>query len=192
MDSTPEEAQKGLLSDETFDLSTRSLDSTSTIVATPASPITTAQRRPGYQRVTSIGEIDTQYYGAEGNRRDDEELGANAAQGLAIPNVETSGRTSIPRVPVGGKGRPLTTRSADPLLSPVALRFSKRTSPLYDGILESSRGEVAHKDSLHEPFVAGSASEYLHTKASASTMRSIDPLGMAMFFPQMLFYMCIG
>ena len=182
MDSTPEEAQKGLLSDEPFELSTRSLDSTSTIVATPTSPTTTAHRRPGYQRVTSIGETDTQYYGAHGYRRDDEELGANETQGLAIQDVETSGRTLIPRVPVGGRGRPITTRSADPLLSPVSSRFGK-TTPLYDGISESSRGEVAHKDSLHEPFVAGSNSEYIHNKASASTMRSIDPPGMAMFFP---------
>lgn len=191
MESTPE-AQEGLLSDESPKLSKYSLDSGSTVVASPTSTFTPAYRRPGYQRLISSGDTDASHHGTEGNHRDDEGSGDDtAAQGLAIPDVEmeTARRVSIQRVPVIPKTNPVTPRSTDPGSSPLSSRFSMRSTPLHDGVSGTSQGDLSYKGSkpsMREPFVAGTDSEHLNKKPSASTMRSIDPPGMTVLFSTLL------
>ncbi|KAI4128463.1 MAG: hypothetical protein LQ347_004173 [Umbilicaria vellea] len=175
------EAQEDLLSDESPKLSNLSLDSNSTVVASPTSIFTPAYRRPVYQRLTSSGDTDARYHGAEGGYPNDEGSGDDtAAQGLAIQNVETARRVSMQRIPIVAKTAPFTPRSTDPVSSPLSSRFSTRSTPLHDGISETSPGDLSYngsKPSLHEPFVAGTETEHLNKKASASTMMSIEPLG---------------
>lgn len=189
MESTPE-AQEGRLSDESPKLPNYSLDPDSTVVASPTSTFTSAYRRPGYQRLTSSGDNDARYHGAEGSHHNDEESGDDtAAQGLAIQNVETARQVSMQRIPVVAKTTPVTPRSTDPVSSPLSSRFSTRSTPLYDGISETSQGELSYKGSkpsLHEPFVASTESEHLNKKPSASIMRSIEPPGMVIVFPRCL------
>lgn len=189
MESMPE-AQEDLLSDESPKLSNLSLDSNSTVVASPTSIFTPAYRRPVYQRLTSSGDTDARYHGAEGGYPNDEGSGDDtAAQGLAIQNVETARRVSMQRIPIVAKTAPFTPRSTDPVSSPLSSRFSTRSTPLHDGISETSPGDLSYngsKPSLHEPFVAGTETEHLNKKASASTMMSIEPLGMAILFPTCL------
>lgn len=189
MESTPE-AQEGLLSDESPKLSNYSLDSNSTVVASPTSVFTPAYRRPGYQRLTSSGDTEARYHGAEESYRNGEGSGDDtAAQGLAIQNVETARRVSMQRIPIVAKTTPVTPRSTDPVSSPLSSRFSTKSTPLYEGISETPQDDLSYKGStpsLHEPFVAGTESEHLNKKASASTMRSIEPPGMAILFPRCL------
>ena len=186
MESTSE-AQDSLLSDQSPKPSNYSLDSNSTVVATPTSP---AYRRPGHQRLTSSADTDATHPSTGKYRRDDEEFEDDAAaQGLAIQNVETATRVSMQRVPVVAKTTPATPRSTDTVSSPLSSRFSTRSTPLYDGISGSSQGILQPKGSkplLHEPFVADTELEHLNKKPSVSTIRSIDPPGMFLLFPQML------
>lgn len=187
MESTPE-AQEGLLTEDSL----RQSDSSFTVVATPTSPFTSIHRRPVYQRLNSSADTDARRHSAEGDHRDDEGLGgATAAQGLAIQNVETARRVSIQRVPVEAKAKasPVPPRSPDPVSSSLSSRLSTKSTPLYDGISETLEGDLLHKTSkpsLHDPFVADTESEHLYKMPSASTMRSIDPPGMASLFPKVL------
>ena len=189
MESTPE-AQEGLLSDQSPKLSKHSLDSSMTVVASPSSSFSPAYRRPGYHRLTSSADTDAGHHSAEGNHRDDEGSGDDTtAQGLALQNVETARRVSIQRVPAISKASPGPPRSADALSSPLSSRHSTRNTPMHDGISETLQGDLLHKDSkpsLHDPFVAGTDSEHLNKKPSASTMRSFEPTGMAVLFPKVL------
>ncbi|SLM38744.1 hypothetical protein LPUS_09061 [Lasallia pustulata] len=177
MESTPE-AHDSLLSDQSPKPSNYSLDSNSTVVATPTSP---ANRRPGYHRLTSSADTGATHPGTGEYYRDDEEFGDDAAaQGLAIQNVETATRISMQRVPVVAKTTPATPRSTDTVSSPLSSRFSTRSTPVYDGISGSSHGNLqskGSKPSLHEPFVADTELRHLNKKPSASTIRSIDPSG---------------
>lgn len=187
MDPSPK-SQPASLRQERSNLSTYSLDSTPTIVASPPSPI---QHRAGYRRVSSVSGEDTSYGGAGtlhlgGDNFEDDGPG----QGLGIANVEPTRRVSVARVPVGSKSDPSTPRSGDPLLSPESALGRRDFRALGDQVgdqAEDDREGLPNNESapsLFQAFTAGSETESLHRNHPSSTsIRSFEPSGMNLWFP---------
>lgn len=157
-----------------------SLDSSSTIAASPGSPV---HYRPGYHRITSLNEVDTSYkrLGSEvpTSERDDQLEsspsfgiaaqdfeGSSHGHGLGIGNVETRRPQSIPRAVLGGNNNP-SPLAADPLLSPSSTRIGRDSPGLdrrfkEDELDHGERGPNESNPAVYEPFTASSDHERLH------------------------------
>lgn len=169
-----------------------SLDSSSTITASPASPI---QHRPGYHRITSLNEVDTSYSRAEVDTSEkDDQLESSSSigiarkglgqssqrRGLGIGNVDTQRPQSMSRVPLGSKSTPSPPPSADPLLSPSITRGGRGSQGMqmqFDDAEtdHSSHGRNGSKSSVFEPFTAGSDHERL--RGMTPSTAEIPPSG---------------
>lgn len=170
-----------------------SLDSSSTITASPASPV---QHRPGYCRITSLNEIDTSYRRAEVDTSEkDDQLESSSSfgmarkgfglssqsRGLGIGNVDTQRPRSMSRVPLGSKSTPSPPPSADPLLSPPATRGGRGSQGMQMQFEDAetdhrSHGRNGSRSSVFEPFTASSEHERLH--GMTPSRAEIPPSGM--------------
>ena len=179
MDRTPDDRPPSLRQ-EPSDISDYSVDSNSTIVASPPSPI---QHRAGYRRVPSLGGgRDCSYKGARASPQEDENVGQNSsARGLGIENVNSAQRASMQRVPVGSKSESTTPLSADALLSPMSAQLGQPYTHNMDHRTEGDQEDFSFgafsTPSLSQPFSANSEGESLHKKNMSGSITSYDPSG---------------
>ena len=128
--------------------------------ASPAPP--SLLHRPGYHRISSIGEVDTQYYGPQSPNLPSE-ASEEPFRGLAIANLESQPRNSVLRVPFNGKTADSTPRSADFLLSPSSTRISADEFPGF-----KHQRNASSSSSIHQPFEVISDTENLTPKTPRS------------------------
>lgn len=165
---------------ERSNLSDYSLESHSTLVASPYSP---PHYRSGYQPIAGVPEEDTSYRGAEASPPS-KNIGATFREraeghGLGIENLQTQRRTSLPRVPVGRKS-PGSAAWADPVLSPSSTRVGNESSRETGKPFDYDPGDLGHSRSaasLFEPFNADLEEERLNKKGAFATVKSYDPPG---------------
>lgn len=158
-----------------------SLDSSTTIGASPGSPV---HYRPGYHRITSLNEVDTSYKrsGSEvHNSERDHQLelpssfgiaakdfeGSSQGHGLGIGNVETRRSQSISQAALDSNNNRGTPLFADPLLSPSSTRIGRDSQGLDRRFKEDEpdhgeRGRNESNTAVYEPFTASSDRERLH------------------------------
>ena len=183
MDSTSDETRTPLRQ-QSSTLSTSSIGSNSTFVASPPSP---SLRRPGYHRVPSVVE-------EHGSPSLDEVANApsNNDTGLGIVNLDEQKRSSVStvtRVPVGSKSPNSPPTSADPLVSPaftkpMASPFRDMKSPYKQTDSGSNTAYDLNSPTSYQPFAADSEREGLQQntpsglgKDHALFCRSRKPLG---------------
>lgn len=151
-----------------------SLDSSTTIAASPGSPVL---HRPGYTRVTSLNDVDTSYRRVEVDRSEkDSRLESSSsfgitgkgvgnssqAHGLGIGNVDTQRPRSMSRVAAGGQNSPTPPPSADPLLSPPLNRGGRMSRGMQRHFEEDETDHGERGRNGFEPFTASSDQERLH------------------------------
>ena len=145
--------------------------------------------RPGYQRISSIGEIDTQYHGADSpeNKPEGPE-DPFAASGLAIAHTGTHLRNSSEREQLDGrKEADSTPNSASFLLSPSSTRVGGNDSTEFSSGFEHAR--IASNSISHQPFESTSDIEPLTPKTPSCATRSYDNNGES-FVHAPATYMC--
>ena len=165
-----------------------SLDSSSTIAASPGSPV---QHRPGYHRITSLNEVDTSYKrsgsGVHNPEKEDQrELsssfgiaskdfeGSSQGHGLGIENVETRRPHSIPPATFGSHNKRSTHLSANPLLSPSSTQIGRDSPGLdqrfqEDELDQGDHGRNESNPAVYEPFTASSDHERLHGNSQSTS-----------------------
>ena len=183
MEGTPDDRIPSLRQ-EPSNLSDYSVDSNSTVVGSPPSPI---QHRVGYRRVSSLGGRDFSYMGAGASHQEvDNVRGDSYVRGLGIENMKSARQASIQRVPVGSKTEPNTPQPADPLLSPPSNQRGQSIAPNVDHQTQYDPENFSFNrfstPSLFQPFSAGSESESLHKKNLSPSIRSYEPLGKCRLF----------
>lgn len=160
-----------------------SLDSTPTIVASPKSP---AQRRPGYQRISSLADEITAYRGAGGEPLSPigQERGLPSDHGLAIENAPTHLGIQLQRIGLSSKSGLGTSDSMDPLLSASTAGFGgdfrslkSHTEDDEDNLCDPDQADQS-RTSFFEPFIAESEQEGLRQKTTA---RSTGTSGMLIY-----------
>lgn len=179
MDKTPEDQRSPNIM-----LSDYSLDSPLPIAASPASPV---QHRPGYNRVTSLNEVDTSYRRTEvdGSKRDAPLAVAGKSveessqgRGLGIGNIEIRRPPSISRVAVGSPLSP--PPSSNLLLSPTSTQIGSDSRGMEMRFEDEEMDRKEHRrneSEVFEPFTASSDRERLHENAPSAGVRSHDPSG---------------
>lgn len=165
-------ANSGTTNNEnSFELPILSFDSSS--LSIPSSP--SLLHRPGYQRIASIGEVDTQYHGNDPTYHEAEVAGNNLAEGgLAITNLGGH-QKSISRK-ASGKSIDGTPRSADFLLSPSSTQVGAGNDSAEFGHGFEGHQHESGPSSIHEPFEADSDTEHL-TRKTAPSIRSFFTSG---------------
>ncbi|KAL9120553.1 MAG: hypothetical protein Q9187_002890 [Circinaria calcarea] len=149
--------------EESFELPNLSFDSSALSVPSPPSLL----YRPGYQRISSIGEVDTQYHGNHPVHLDSETIGDSLAEsGLAITNLGGQQR-SIPRK-ASSKSIDGTPRSTDFLLSPSSTRVGAGNDSTEFGHGFEHHPDKSGASSIHQPFEADSDTEHLTPKIAPS------------------------
>lgn len=176
-----------------------SLDSSSTIAASPGSPV---HHRPGYHRITSLNEVDTSYERLRVDASDrDAQVesssslgiagkGFGESSGLGIGNLDIRRPMSVPRVTVGSKSSPSPPPSADPLLSPSSRRGERDSRGLErhfeeDEMEYGEHGRNGSHPAAFEPFTASSDHERLNgtTPPTAEMhIRSQEPTGRIVYW----------
>ena len=169
MDREPEQ-NENLLREADTTPSTNSIGSSSTVVATPSSPV---HSRPGYHRLSSLAEQLTSFH--ETPSHQDYINTAYEGHGLGISLEDGQNRASIPRVPVGNKTSPTNPHSPNPLPSPGLARLGGKTyRPLEnqpEGDERDGTPYIPSTPSLHQAFGASSEVEGLRPPAPAGNSR---------------------
>ena len=166
---------------EPSDISNVSAGSTPTLISSPQSPL---YNRAAYQPIAPLPEEeDISYKGAEQWRPDETTAGTFAERsqtfGLGI-DVDTSRKTSVPRVTVRSMASPGTPLAYDPLLSPptdVGDRQHLEGMGFPDDAEHVLRGSNPSNPSMYQSFVPNSEHEVLHKKSLSSTIKRMDPSG---------------
>ena len=162
-DRSPHANSRTTNNEESFELPIFSFDSSSLSITSPPSLL----HRPGYQRIASIGEVDTQYHGNEPTYHESEAFGNNSAEGgLAITNLGGHQR-SIPRK-ASDKSIDGTPRSADFLLSPSSTRVGAGNDSTEFGHGFRGNSDNSGASSTHQQFEADSDTEHLTPKFTPS------------------------
>ena len=192
MEEDAPEKRAPSLRQEPSNLSDYSVDSNSTVVGSPPSPI---QHRAGYRRVSSLGGQDLSYMGAGASHQGaDDARRSSYARGLGIENVNSAPRASVQRVPVGSKSEPNTPQPSDPLLSPPSAQLGQSFGPTMDHRTQGDPEDFSFAQfstpSLSQPFSAGSESERLHKKNLSASIRSYEPSGMCIPSIEAVFATC--
>lgn len=172
----PQGSNGRVLRSEPSNLSSVSMESSSTFAPSPSSPSppNSVYHRPSYQRVPTMQEEDISYQGSRGMGDDD--------NGLGIQNMQ--GATQGPTIEIShsAEDSPAIPGSAGLLLSPSISRSSRKS---YRSLMDTPEEETeaafypggrAKADSLYEPFSANSESETLR-RSSRSTLSPYGPTG---------------
>ncbi len=177
MDGIPDKPPP-TLRHEPSNMSDYSVDSNSTIVGSPPSPI---QHRAGYRRVPSVGGGDFSYKGAGISHHDDDNTGGKS-YGLGIENVDNAQQASVQKAPSGSKSEANTPKSTDTLLSPPSAQFGLSYSRSVDRRTQGDQEDFSFghfpTPSSSQPFLADSEFESLKKKTASASLRSCDPSGM--------------
>lgn len=178
MDRIPDKPAPTLRHESSI-VSDYSVDSSSTVIGSPPSPI---QHRAGYRRVSSMGGFESSHKGAEASYREGSDESRSYTRGLGIDNLNGAQQASVQRAPSGSKREARTPNSTDTLLSPPSAQFGLSYTRNID--------ERAHDDSqdfsfsqfstpsLSQPFSADSEFESLNKKNASPSLRPHDASGM--------------
>jgi len=163
------------------DFSALSRESSSTFVASPRSPISAFQFRPGYRRVASVQEDD--FPGSDTGPLQREGSGSikrPKPHGLGIENVGRAKHVSISSIiRTASKSSPSNAPVSMDNLSPDSARLW-RESQGPEGHLEDDRQGFPYdgsSPSLYQPDAADSQTASLRGKRASSTWHSIGPDG---------------
>ena len=160
-------SSSGVNNEESFELPNLSFDSSALNLPSPPSLL----HRPGYQRISSIGEVDSEYHGNHPVYLDSESIGNNLAEsGLAITNLGGQQRF-IPRK-ASSKSIDGTPRSTDFLLSPSSTRVGAGNDSSEFGHGFEHHPDKSGASPVHRPFEADSDTEHLTPKTAPSIRSS--------------------
>ena len=179
MDRMPDD-QPPSLRNEPSTLSDYSVDSNSTYVGSPLSPI---QHRASYRRVPSFGGAILPNKSEAPSSREAEDAGESSnARGLGIQNVLGARQASFRRGHVASDSDSGTPKSADPLLSPPSAQLGRPHSQKSDFETQDENYEFLYSQfstpSLPQPFLADSEYESLHKKIATGSVGLNDSPGM--------------
>lgn len=179
MDQIPDKPPPTLRHESSI-VSDYSVDSNSTIVGSPPSPI---QHRAGYRRVSSIGGGDFSYKGAgTSSQHDDSVDGRSYARGLGIDNVNSAQQASVQKAFSGSKSEAHTPKSTDTLLSPPSAQLGLSYTRDTDERAQDSYADFSFSQfstpSLPQPFLADSEFESLNKQNASASLRPHDNSGM--------------
>jgi hypothetical protein len=182
MDRIPDKPPPTLRHESSI-VSDYSVDSSSTVVGSPPSPI---QHRAGYRRVSSVGGVDFSYKGAETSYREGNVEARSYARGLGIENVNSVQQASVQRAPSSNRREAHTPKSTDTLLSPpsaqLGLSYTRDTDErAHDDYQDFSFSQFS-TPSLPQPFSADSEFESLNKKNASPSLRPHDSSGMWTIF----------
>ena len=139
--------------------------------------------RPGYQRISSVGEVDTQYHGADSPEYKPGRVGDPFAEsGLAIAHAGKRLRNDSERDQLDDrKEADSTPNSASSLLSPSSTRVGGNDSTEFGSGFEHVR--VASSSSNHQPFEAKPDTEQLTLQTPSYMIRSYNNDGGSSIHP---------
>ena len=131
--------------------------------------------RPGYQRISSVGEVDTQYHGANLPENNPEGVGDPFAEsGLAIAHAGTRFRSNSERDPSDDrKEADSTPNSASFLLSPSSTRVGGNDSTEFTSGFQHSR-DPSNTSSIHQPYEATPDTEQLTPSTPSFVTKPYD------------------
>ena len=153
-------------------MSDYSVDSSSTVVGSPLSPI---QHRASYRRVSSFGGRE---FAAKGIGQSNQVPSAieesSVARGLGIQNIENARQASFRKGHLANKSDSGTPKSADPLLSPPSAQLGKSHSAKKDYDNPEDPYDFSFSQfstpSLPQPFSADSEYESLYKKSASTSV----------------------